>query len=460
MGDVLISNANYASERHRLKTFANSGRDSDIPAVRYASAGFALAAIDGSQIHHCHFCHLEVKNLHATHDPLAWHRVYSKSCPFLKNHSQTNRQDVGIPFPDNSLSAVEFGPVILRAPQNESQIDESEAQLFSNEPHSDQHITLVMVAEESTDAEEVPTSSEELNKLYRAQSQLRSILPKQSIEVIRKPSPNIDQILSTFNYETHRRKTFNAWPKSTIVSPRELAASGFIYIHGTDDTVECFYCKLRISDWTNRMVPDVVHRKKSMHCQFMQGMKTVRNIPDVLADIFNDDALPLPSTETELGVVTESMKHPEFAVDSRRKDTFLTWPSGNSKLASEMIEHQLFYTGRGDVVCCFSCGVEMSDWAPTDDVWRRHARQSPECQLVIQEKGADWVAATIQEHGRYVEPEKEPVIHVVTTRMLLPRMDNTATQNVLQMISPDYPREEVRSALIRNIKRFESKGCT
>ncbi|XP_067948753.1 baculoviral IAP repeat-containing protein 7-like [Watersipora subatra] len=331
-------------------------------------------------------------------------------------------------------------------------MDEGEAQLFSNEPHSDQHITLLMGAGEGTDAEEVPTSSEELNKLYRTQCQLRSILPKQSIEIIRKPSPNIEQILSTFNYETHRRKTFNAWPKSTIVSPRELAASGFIYIHGTDDTVECFYCKLKISDWTNSMVPDVVHRKKSMHCQFMQGVKTVRNIPDVLADIFNDDALPLPSTETELGIITESTKHPEFAVDSRRKDTFLTWPSGNSKLASEMIEHQLFYPGRGDVVCCFSCGVEMADWAPTDNVWRRHARQSPECQLVIQEKGADWIAATIQEHGRYVEPEKEPVIHSVTTRMLRPRMDNTATQNVLQMISPDYPREEVRSALIQNIK--------
>ncbi|XP_067951960.1 E3 ubiquitin-protein ligase XIAP-like, partial [Watersipora subatra] len=181
-------------------------------------------------------------------------------------------------------------------------------------------------------------------------------------------------------------------------------------------------------------------------------VKTVRNIPDVLADIFNDDAHPLPSTEAELGIITESTKHPEFAVDSRRKDTFLTWPSGNSKLASEMIEHQLFYTGREDVVSCFSCGVEMAGWAPTDNVWRRHARQSQECQLVIQEKGAEWVAATLQEHGRYIEPAKEPVIYSVTAEMLRSMMDNTATQNVLQMFSSEYSLEEVKAVLIQNIE--------
>ena len=44
-----------------------------------------------------------------------------------------------------------------------------------------------------------------------------------------------------------------------------------LLISESEDTVQCVYCKLRISNWTGEMIPDVVHRKKSVHCQFMQG---------------------------------------------------------------------------------------------------------------------------------------------------------------------------------------------
>ena len=54
----------------------------------------------------------------------------------------------------------------------------------------------------------------------------------------------------------------------------------------------------------------------------------------------------------------------------------------------------------------------MSDWTSTENVWKRHARQAPNCQLVIQEKGSDWVDLIITEHGRFVQPEPEPTINV------------------------------------------------
>ena len=68
--------------------------------------------------------------------------------------------------------------------------------------------------------------------------------------------------------------------------------------------------------------------------------------------------------------------------------------------------------GRGDVVCCFSCGTEMSGWTSTENIWRRHARQAPQCQLLIQEKGSDYVARVIEEHGRFQTPDPEPRIAV------------------------------------------------
>ena len=47
----------------------------------------------------------------------------------------------------------------------------------------------------------------------------------------------------------------------------------------------------------------------------------------------------------ELGIITDIAVSPEFAVETRRADTFLTWPAANHKLSSEMIEHFLYYTG-------------------------------------------------------------------------------------------------------------------
>ncbi|KAK3585128.1 hypothetical protein CHS0354_034259 [Potamilus streckersoni] len=39
-----------------------------------------------------------------------------------------------------------------------------------------------------------------------------------------------------------------------------------------------------------------------------------------------------------------------------------------------------FYKGQGDKVCCYECGVTLSDWRKDDDPLLEHIRYSPECQ--------------------------------------------------------------------------------
>ena len=56
------------------------------------------------------------------------------------------------------------------------------------------------------------------------------------------------------------------------------------------------------------------------------------------------------------------------------------------------------------MVCCYSCGVGMKDWMSEDDIWSRHARQSPHCQLLIREMGEQYISSQINELGRYVYP--------------------------------------------------------
>lgn len=84
------------------------------------------------------------------------------------------------------------------------------------------------------------------------------------------------------------------------------------------------------------------------------GLPTVNNIPDIVNDIYNDNensdtsatsATSADQITVDLGIITDVVKQPDFAVLSRREDTFLTWPTTNKKLASEMIEHDLYYTG-------------------------------------------------------------------------------------------------------------------
>lgn len=75
------------------------------------------------------------------------------------------------------------------------------------------------------------------------------------------------------------------------------------------------------------------------------GSLLATNIPDTLTDL----AMPTTSAQNmsqALGIITDSSAHPGFAVPTRREDSFLTWPVENKKLAAEMVECMLFYSGR------------------------------------------------------------------------------------------------------------------
>lgn len=57
------------------------------------------------------------------------------------------------------------------------------------------------------------------------------------------------------------------------------------------------------------------------------------------------------------------------------------------------------FVGSDDVVICYECGSTMGDWDRRDDIWIRHARQSPECQLLLAQKGPEFILSTINEFG-------------------------------------------------------------
>ena len=48
-----------------------------------------------------------------------------------------------------------------------------------------------------------------------------------------------------------------------------------------------------------------------------------------------------------------------------------------------MIASGFHYTGCGDLVTCFHCGITLCDWEHADDVDMGHKKHSPECKYLL-----------------------------------------------------------------------------
>ena len=49
---------------------------------------------------------------------------------------------------------------------------------------------------------------------------------------------------------------------------------------------------------------------------------------------------------------------------------------------SDMVKSGFFYTGQGDLVTCFMCGLTLKDWERGDVVDLEHKKWSPGCKYL------------------------------------------------------------------------------
>ncbi|XP_061192264.1 death-associated inhibitor of apoptosis 2-like [Saccostrea echinata] len=83
------------------------------------------------------------------------------------------------------------------------------------------------------------------------------------------------------------------------------------------------------------------------------------------------------------GLPTQRESHwqyPEYMKFAERLATFSEWPKflkGPSK--KDLARAGFIYTGLGDKVTCFSCGITLRNWEPLDDAYNEHNRWSKNC---------------------------------------------------------------------------------
>ena len=74
----------------------------------------------------------------------------------------------------------------------------------------------------------------------------------------------------------------------------------------------------------------------------------------------------------------------DYADETKRLNTFFTWPQTAYIKPFELAKAGFIYSGTGDAVKCYKCGVSLRNWEPNDNAWAEHEKWSPNCKLVIE----------------------------------------------------------------------------
>ncbi|XP_061477326.1 LOW QUALITY PROTEIN: baculoviral IAP repeat-containing protein 1 [Rhineura floridana] len=182
-----------------------------------------------------------------------------------------------------------------------------------------------------------------------------------------------------------RLESFACWPfYAPETQPALLANAGFFFI-GIKDTVQCFACSGCLGNWEEGDDPWKEHAKV---CEFLQKEKSKDEIKEYIQSYCGfvgvtgkqfatsyQKILPSNTGDSEPGILNI------YEDEDIRLDSFKTWPQDAHADATTLAKAGYFYTGKKDIVQCFSCAGRLTNWKETDDPWKEHAKFSPHCKL-------------------------------------------------------------------------------
>ncbi|KAE9528484.1 hypothetical protein AGLY_012055 [Aphis glycines] len=84
-------------------------------------------------------------------------------------------------------------------------------------------------------------------------------------------------------------------------------------------------------------------------------------------------------------------KYPEYSTLLSRLKTFDSLPLRSCRDKYSLAECGFAYTGTGDSVRCFYCGLLLLEWEEDDEAWQQHAMHNPKCVYVLLCKGVKFI---------------------------------------------------------------------
>lgn len=191
--------------------------------------------------------------------------------------------------------------------------------------------------------------------------------------------------------EDVRLKTFDGW-KNENVSIKELAMFGFYWIgycggKTNIDTTKCYFCNVEISKWIKDDDVLTEHERLSRHCKFILRFNT-DNVP-IDAKLLNSRLSPPTAARVLLQMDKEDADADDdicrfiiYADEKVRSETFKNWPNAMPIKAKDLYKAGFFYTGNGDCVVCFYCGLCLRQWTRYDDPLVNHVEFSYSCKFL------------------------------------------------------------------------------
>ncbi|KAK0042869.1 inhibitor of apoptosis [Biomphalaria pfeifferi] len=144
-------------------------------------------------------------------------------------------------------------------------------------------------------------------------------------------------------------------------------------------------------------------------------------------------------TYSELGIVTERPKRPEYAIKNERIKTFSNWPTSHFIQKEDLADAGFYYAAYGDCARCFFCGGGLRNWEDEDDVWVEHARWFPKCAFIRQLMGQNFVDA-VQELNKTNDK--------ISFQMVIETMDGSPAAFQLDSKSQPLKRDAAVRAMI------------
>lgn len=97
-------------------------------------------------------------------------------------------------------------------------------------------------------------------------------------------------------------------------------------------------------------------------------------------------AVELSTTTTAVPEVYEP-KYTEYTTKASRYMTYEKWPKNAKQSPADLVAAGFFYTGIGDRVQCFYCGIGLNNWRDYHVAWEQHALWMKKCPFMRMLKG-------------------------------------------------------------------------
>lgn len=96
-------------------------------------------------------------------------------------------------------------------------------------------------------------------------------------------------------------------------------------------------------------------------------------------------------------VENSAPQYPEYSTFLSRLKTFDLQPLHSYQNKYSLAEGGFTYSGTGDLVQCFYCGLLLTGWQENDEVWQQHAAHNPKCVYVLLYKVVQFIENVINE---------------------------------------------------------------